>query len=383
MRRGWWISLTFLICFQFPEHALFSQTASLRGQASGWITSQPEKSAISQLGFRYIPNMFIDKTITGSWHSDAEIAVNAYGTLSLNHWKKTDSDGKIKPYRLWGRFSTNQFELRVGLQKINFGSAVLLRPLMWFDRIDPRDPLQLTDGVYAVLARYYFLNNTNVWLWGLYGNEDVKGLESFPTARNTAEFGGRFQMPVPRGEAALTYHHRQGSFQDARLMLFPAGDTRFPENRFAFDAKVDVGIGLWVEAVLIHRQTTPDFLKYQRLWTIGGDYTFAVGNGLAAIFEHFTTESSAKMLGSGNRSRFSALSLSYALGLVDNVSSIIYYDWKNRDWYRLLDWNRQYDNWGFYLLAFWNPQAIQLYQTTAGNNPFAGKGVQLMVVFNH
>jgi len=56
---------------------------------------------------------------------------------------------------MWIRLSTKQFELRAGLQKINFGSATLLRPLMWFDKIDPRDPLQLTDGVYALLARYY------------------------------------------------------------------------------------------------------------------------------------------------------------------------------------------------------------------------------------
>jgi len=54
------------------------------------------------------------------------------------------------------------------LQKINFGSATLFRLLMWFDRIDPRDPLKLTDGVYGLLLRYYFHNNTNIWLWGLY-----------------------------------------------------------------------------------------------------------------------------------------------------------------------------------------------------------------------
>ena len=68
------------------------------------------------------------------------------------------------------RYSSDQFELRLGLQKINFGSASMLRPLMWFDQMDPRDPLHLTDGVWGLLARYYFLNNANIWLWGLYGN---------------------------------------------------------------------------------------------------------------------------------------------------------------------------------------------------------------------
>ena len=53
------------------------------------------------------------------------------------------------PTAAWLRLSTSRFEARVGLQKINFGSATLFRPLMWFDSLDPRDPLQITDGVYA------------------------------------------------------------------------------------------------------------------------------------------------------------------------------------------------------------------------------------------
>ncbi len=367
----------------YLQQPLMTQTVNFHGQASGWILSNPEHSLVSQLGIRYIPDLFLDRQLFRDHHADAEISLNSYGMLSIDDWKKMDSQGKIKLYRLWGRFSADQFEIRAGLQKINFGSAVLLRPLMWFDRIDPRDPLQLTDGVYALLARYYFLNNANIWLWGLYGNDDLKGLEIFPTLKNTVEFGGRFQMPVPGGEAALTYHHRQGVLKNETVQSSRYLNYRFPEDRFAFDGKWDVGVGLWIEAVLIHLQIPVDDLKYQRLWTIGADYTFGIGNGLNAVFEQFTSESADRILGGGSQTRFSALSLNYPLGLVDRLSAIIYYDWENHDWYRLLNWNRQYDNWSFYLLAFWNPQTIQLYQTTAGNNPFAGKGVQLLVVFNH
>ena len=84
----------------------------------------------------------------------------------------------------------------------------MLRPLMWFDKIDPRDPLQLTDGVWGLLARYYFLNNANIWLWGLYGNEKPKTWEIGKTNQHYPEFGGRFQSPVPKGEAAVSYHFR-------------------------------------------------------------------------------------------------------------------------------------------------------------------------------
>ena len=78
--------------------------------------------------------------------------------------KKVDFSDNLK--------RNNKLHIEPGLQKINFGSATMLRPLMWFDQVDPRDPLQLTDGVWGVLGRYYFLNNANIWLWGLYGNKN-------------------------------------------------------------------------------------------------------------------------------------------------------------------------------------------------------------------
>ena len=93
--------------------------------------------------------------------------------------------------------------VRGGLQKINFGSANLLRPLMWFDQIDPRDPLQLTDGVWGILGRYYFLNNANIWVWGLIGNDQRKGWEVIPSVKNKPEFGFRVQMPIPGNYLSL------------------------------------------------------------------------------------------------------------------------------------------------------------------------------------
>ena len=95
---------------------------------------------------------------------------------------------------------------------------------MWFDRIDPRDPLQLTDGVWALLLRYFFLNNANIWLWGLYGNDDVKGWEFLPTVKDDIEFGGRIQVPVPLGELGLSYHHRRADVNrgiDQLLLTLP------------------------------------------------------------------------------------------------------------------------------------------------------------------
>ena len=87
---------------------------------------------------------------------DFEASANLYGTFAFHPFDEAHSDGGLKPYRLWTRYSSDQFELRLGLQKINFGSASMLRPLMWFDQMDPRDPLHLTDGVWASAGTLLF-----------------------------------------------------------------------------------------------------------------------------------------------------------------------------------------------------------------------------------
>jgi hypothetical protein len=359
------------------------QTWSLHGQASGWLLSNPEPSPLSQFGFRYIPEFSIGERIDSSISADMDISLNSYafGIFAKNEHSKYEKD--IKPYRAWLRLASNTFEVRAGLQKINFGSATLFRPLMWFDRIDPRDPLQLTDGVDGLLARYYFLDNTNIWLWGLYGNDKIKGLEITPTKKSSIEYGGRFQLPFLNGEAGFSYHHRNTDISGINTLLGTTQDASIPENRFGVDGKLDIGIGVWFEAVLIHEETDVPILKYQRQWTLGADYTFDVGNGFTALTEFFRSENPNDAFSQANGISFSALSMNYPLGLIDRLSAILYFNWTNHEWYRLVTWQKTYDNWIFYLLGFWNPKIFQLYQTQTISNTFAGTGIQFMVVFNH
>jgi len=129
------------------------------GQASDWAMAWYDTSFSGQAGLRYIPTFSF-----GTGPFDAELAANGFGTWSAR--ANSSFDIAAKPYRAWLRYSAPRFEARLGLQKLNFGSATMLRPLQWFDRLDPRDPLALTDGVYAGLARYYFPNDANVWTWG-------------------------------------------------------------------------------------------------------------------------------------------------------------------------------------------------------------------------
>ncbi len=355
------------------------QAWSLHGQASGWLTSNPDLAPISQSGLRYIPELTMSRRLAGGLEGEADLSLNAFAVAAFTRNQRSDFAGKIKPYRAWLRLASDEFELRAGLQRISFGSATLFRSLMWFDKIDPRDPLQLTDGVYSLLARYYFLNNANIWLWGLYGNDDPKGWELVPTAKHTVEYGGRVQTPLLTGEAGFSYHRRQADFSG----LPPPAHASAPEDRYALDGKWDIGIGAWFEAVLVHAQTDYPGMAYQRQLTLGADYTFDVGNGLTALTEYFRIDDPASPLGAAAGHEFSGLSLNYPLGLLDRVSGILYRDWTAAEWYRLLSWQRTYDNWSFYLLGFWNPQRILLYRTQEGTKPFAGTGLQIMAVFNH
>ena len=163
------------LAFSGVTHAIESDFG---GQLSGWtIQYKNQDEWENNTGLRYIPFLTLTHPLDEDTFFDTELSINSYLATDEN---SDGEHGDIDIYRLWIRYGSPQLEIRAGLQKINFGSAILLRPLMWFDRIDPRDPLQLTEGVYGLLGRYYFLNNANVWIWALLGEDETKGWEIFP-----------------------------------------------------------------------------------------------------------------------------------------------------------------------------------------------------------
>ena len=368
------IALFSVLCpvFMFAQS---TDTLIIKGQVSAWGNYNYTNDFVL-LGGRYIPQINYSKNLNENSLFDLEVSANIYGS-----WQSDNTTGKIKPYRAWARYSTRQFELRAGLQKINFGSAAILRPLMWFDQVDPRDPLQLTDGVWGVLGRYYFLNNTNIWLWGLYGNNATKGWELTTTNKNYPEFGGRIQVPVPLGEAALSFHHRRVDTRNMALIL-PAYSI-MPENRLGFDIKIDWLAGIWFEGAWIHNGENLGPLTNQAILNAGADYTFGLGNGLLIIYEHLIVSSDEKPFEFENKMNFSVLSASYPIGLFDNLNALIYYSWDHEQVYTFLNWQRQYNKISLHLMAYWNPETFNLPQQNIQSNMFGGKGLQVMFVFNH
>ncbi|MBT8327781.1 MAG: hypothetical protein KJP21_08655, partial [Bacteroidia bacterium] len=228
--------LIMLVSFE----AAAQQKFEFDGQVSTVASYNPDNSLDLLVAGRYIPELNYEIQLDSNRLFDIELSSNISGSLSSLPFDTFTHTSKISPYRMWARYSGSQFELRAGLQKIDFGSATLLRPLQWFNEIDPRDPLQLTNGVYGLLGKYYFLNNTNIWVWGLYGNENQRGFDALPSNQNAPEFGGRIQKSTPKGEIALSYHNRKA---DASEFLMNSDYSSISENKIAFDGRWDNVVG--------------------------------------------------------------------------------------------------------------------------------------------
>jgi len=365
----------FLLTLIYSEsHGQFSTVGELHKGSTGYI---------SQFGLQYIPTW----SLTVPWPTalfDTEISFDINTTYMEQHSGGREINFELKPYRLWFRRSTDKLEIRAGLQKITFGNARIFRSLMWFDRIDPTDPLQLTEGVWGIRARRDFTNNSNLWLWGLLWNNDTKGWEFIPTKKNNVEFGGRFQLLVPQGELAFTGHSRIISHNDIPSYLeINSMPKSVPEVRCAIDGYFDLGIGLWFESTIIHADYGQDFPNWQSFLTLGSDYTIGIGNGITITGEHFVYDQNDKPLSTASAIQMSGLMLTYPISIFDNLSSFIFYSWDSELTFYYLSWQRSYDDWTFILNAFYSSDSESSFSFNKSLADFSNRGIQLMLIFNH
>lgn len=360
-----------------------SAKVHLNGQLVGWTTLQAESPLILQPGGRFVP------ALTGKFDTDKissfdfEVSFNINGYTTYKDFRKESASATLKPYRVWMRYATDKFELRGGLQKINFGQAKLFRPLMWFDGMDVRDPLQLTDGVYGLLGKYFFENNASVWAWGLIGNKNTKGWELNPTEQWKPELGGRLEMPVFTGEMALSTNFRQVHtpiLYSSRLNDY----LLLHESRIGLDGKWDLGFGMWFESsTTITQKNTALTPHFQDMWNAGIDYTFPLGNGLGATIEYLRYHAGEQFFVNGTSLNLIGTMFTYPVSIIDNLSAMLFFVPVQNVLFNYFSWSRTYDKWSFYAIAYLNPPNSQLltFQSTA-NNLFSGKGIQLMAAFN-
>jgi len=324
-------------------------------------------------GIQYIPNLRISNDLSSGRLLDFETAM--YYALNYSGSELGDN---LRLYRLNLRYATPQSEMQIGLQKINFGPAQLLRSLMWFDRQDPTDPLNFAEGVWGLRYKYIFLNNANVWFWGLLCGDQTKGYETMSSDKIIPEFGGRFQFPVPAGEIALTTHHRE-IFMN-RFSSYPSDipDRIYYDNRIALDGRWDVVVGAWFEAAVqnIHGSGSNYFT---RMLTLGTDYTFGIGNGLYVLGEHMITQAANELLSSNCEYQLSALMINYPLGMFDNLSVMAFYSWDTEDIIQYIAWQRSYDKFSINMALFHFPDT----QFSTINVTNGDLGVRLMLIYNH
>jgi hypothetical protein len=357
--------------------------ADLRGQVAASFVSSDAEARVLRADFRYQPDLTLRVPLGDTTDLTGFASGEALFRSRIRALDTVEGEGELSLYRLWLRYAGSRTELRAGRQKLSFGSATLLRPLMWFDSIDPRDPLQLTEGVDGLLGRVFFDNNANIWLWGLYGNEDPKGWELFPTEKDEVEYGGRVQWPLGNGEIAATYHHRIADLGALVGPVPPGVDTRATENRYALDGKWDLTVGVWFEAVLVHQDAALLPRPWRRIAVVGVDYTFGIGDGLTALAEHLVAGDGEEAFGRGENTSYSAFSLRYPWGVVDEFSLIVNHDRDAGDWYNFLEWRRIYDRWSFHLMGFANPNEAADTPLMQEGGLLSGTGGRLLIAFNH
>ncbi len=358
--------------------ALNAQRIEFDGQVQLQANQGLQENSSLFWGGRYLPEFNFESVQDSLQSWSIQVAANASAFKALNSTTQINTD--LAPYRAWIRYLNKEWEFRLGLQKIDFGAASLLRPLQWFNQIDPRDPLALTNGVYGLLVRYYFKNNANLWMWSLYGNQKPRGFDLFDSSKTKTEWGGRFQFLVPKGEWGFTYHYRTADFAENAIIDY-FGES--PEHRLGLDAKWDLGIGLWTESTYIKRSQPIGLFKHQFLSTLGADYTFGIGNGLNLIAEHLISSLGSQHAFENQASHVSAINANYPLGLFNSISFLVYHQWSTNQNSLVLNYQEQFNKISAYLIAYYNSNQFEAAQQNEILYTFSGPGLQLLLIYNH
>ncbi len=370
----------------------------------GTVTAYGSAFSNFQSGGQFIPVIDGDfLSDTSRYIADFEFSADTY----VRYDTVDQFTAGIRPYRGWVRLAGNQFELRLGLQKITFGKAQLLRTLSWFDILDPRDPLGLTTGVFAERFRYYFpRSNANIWLWAI--QEDLSTSSfylplDYDGLRLASQYGGRVELPLFEGELGLSFNYKTVSADTLTIsdLTGPGVDISLYDPlakryQYGIDGKWDRGIGIWFEGAYISERS--DFILFAAdaymtteimMFTLGMDYTLNIGNGLMIIAEYMGDVIRTEVdLGSGEDHsitflNFAGLMLNYPLGIFDSIGLMGFMDLDNTKIYTYLFWQRQYDNLTLRLSgALTNfDQDATLFpgQSTGGS---LGNMIQLMAIYD-
>ena len=351
------------------QGAPFLGELSLSTAANG-----PDKSDITVIG-RYLPALEYQNALSEAWDYDVEIRWQVQWGGQLD---TLDNSGLLADaYRVALNLQSASSEYVIGLQKINFGPARLLRPLMWFDSVNPTDPLALTSGVTGISAKFHYDFGWSSQAW-LFLPDDPIGWEGLADQEGTFETGGRIGIPNNLGQFGLSTHWRI-----ADASSFSPDDPDLYEGRIGMDGFWDVGIGLWVESVYKNQQFSDGPFLQQLQSTIGADYTFWIGNGILIMTEHMLINIwDSPVIDDTNR-LISTIMTSYSPTMFDQFSLLFFMDWETETPLAYLSWGQTYDSFRFTLGAFYTDTDNSQGSNSGFSSDFSGKGLQLTVAYNH
>ncbi|MCX6307977.1 MAG: hypothetical protein NTY32_03780 [Bacteroidia bacterium] len=370
MNKKHFLSLLISLFACLNLEASGNDSLNFQTQISLFGLLNPTNTVYVNSGGRIIPQLDYLRDFANDRRISAEVSanINLNADIGPSYLKFAGSMGL---YRAWVRFSTQRNEIRAGLQQLNFGSASLLRPLQWFDGLNPTDPLRLTNGVWGILDRVYFKNNSTLWLWGLYGNPDKRVWDIAVHTASMPEFGFRFQQPVPMGEMAFSLNHRT-------VETTVGAASHYRETKIGLDGKWDVGPGLWFEdSFTATSQASPLHAGWNSL-TVGSDLTPEFLDGWSFTFEHMLNTTYSNVTNSSN---LSALSVTWPINIFHRISGIVLYSWESKYWFRYLTWSADFDRSSFYVIGFWNPN-LTTSVLSLGSGSFSKYGFQLMYVLH-
>ena len=321
MKYRLFISLFFL------KAIILSNDISFNGQ---FITVVNNVNKSSSIDFGYMPKTYY------SYNLNEELVFDLEHVFFFQENYNSDIELKSNLYRSWIRFSNNILDLRIGLQKISFGSALFLRPLAWFDSLDFRYTTGQTDGVESMRFILSPSNSLAFWFWVV--KNDISG----------SSYGGRMEVTTVgllEGNWGFTYYRDTESnphfpYPTIFNTIMPnqniQSDIGFSQNnRFGLDYRYDGDFGFWLEGCY------NDFDKYGNLTllTFGADYTLPILNGLLVSSEAMFTRYSSERIAFGEQlmnlsrdDKYSVLHLSmpinhihsfalYSISMISNASS--------------------------------------------------------------
>ncbi len=142
-----WLVPPFLAALLVRPAAASAQGSLVLGvETSAAAVASDAAVADRQFLVRVIPELQAGHTLPRGWRVDTTVAVTGSVRAVYDGTARGSSTEDASLHRAWVRLASTHFEARVGRQRISFGSASLFRPLMWFDRVDARDPTQVQRG---------------------------------------------------------------------------------------------------------------------------------------------------------------------------------------------------------------------------------------------